>query len=174
MRESRRRHIAGSDDDARSHLGPVPHLDGKRHRHADAAMRGGMARQDASMHGNAGPSDPLHVGHGRAAIDVGMMKPMLLNYAENAHRRWVARHARGNRCFRKQPVSVVNPDLLLSDRNRDDQRPLRFSALLLGNLGFLVGLAANALMVLQSRWRWSPKGGIRFWPIIDRRPGLRG
>jgi len=37
------RYFAGRDDNARTHLGPIPHLLGKRHRHADAAMRGRIA-----------------------------------------------------------------------------------------------------------------------------------
>ena len=129
MRKAGRGHLAGGDDDPRAHLGPVPHLHGKGHGHADAAMRGRIARQHAGMHGDAGPGDPLHIGHRRAAIDVGMMQLLFLDDAEHAHRRRMALHARGDRRFREEAVGVVDPQLLLVDRDRDDQRSLRLGRL---------------------------------------------
>ena len=124
------RHLAGRDDDPRAHLGPVPHLHGKGHRHADAAMRRRIARQHAGMHRDARPGDPLHERHRRAAIDVGVVQLLFLNDAEDAHRRRMAVHARGNRRFREESVGVVDLQLLLVDRDRDDQRSLRLGRFL--------------------------------------------
>ena len=55
--------------------------------HADAAMGSRIAREHAGMHGDARPGNPLHVGHRRAAVDIGVVKFVLLNDAEDAHRR---------------------------------------------------------------------------------------
>ncbi len=109
MREAGRGDFAGGDDDPRAHLGPAPHLRGKGQRHADAAMRRRIARQHAGVHRDTRPGDPLHERHRRAAIDVGVVKLVLLDDAENAHRRRMALHAGRHRAFR--------------DRNRWRRRP---------------------------------------------------
>ena len=128
MRKPGRGYFAWRDDDPRAHLGPVPHPGGERHRHADAAMRRRIARQHAGMHRDARPGDPLHERHRRAAIDVGMVQLVLLNDAEDAHRRRMALHARGDRRFREKSVGVVDLQVLPLDRDRDDQRALRLGA----------------------------------------------
>ena len=166
MRETGRRHLAGRDDDARAHLGPVPHLRGKRHRHADAAVRRRIARQDAGMHRDARPGDALHERHRRAAVDVGVVHLVLLDDAEHAHRGRMALHARRHRAFGEQAVGVVDPDLLLVDRDRDDQRALRLGAgFLFGGLG-LGGWLAGASACAAGRR--APAGSSR-----DRNPASR-
>ena len=138
MREVDRRDLAGGDDHARAHPGPVPHLHGECHRQADAAVRRRIARQRAGVHRDARPGDALHVRHRRAAIDIGVVHLCLLDDAEHAHRRRMAVHAGRDRGFREQSVGVVDPNLLLLDRDRDDQRPLRLGA------GFLSAASALA------------------------------
>jgi len=174
MREAGWRDVAGSDDHARAHLRPIPHLDGKGHRHADTSVRSRMAGQDACVDGNAGPGDPLHKGHRRAAVDVGMMKFVLLDDAEDTHRCRMTGHAGGDGRFRKQSVGIVNSHLLLSNRDRDDQRSLRFGRLFLHSLDLLVRMSADALASLRNKgWRWLPKAGAGVRPIIDRCLSLR-
>ena len=106
-------------------------------------MRGRMAREHAGMHGDARPRDPLHEGHRRAAVDVGVMQLVLLNDAENTHGCRVARHAGGNRRFRVKSVGVVNLQRLPIDRDRDDQRSLRLGRFLLGCFDLLSLLVAR-------------------------------
>ncbi len=142
-------------------------------------MRGRIARQHAGMHGNAGPGDPLHVRHRRAAIDVGVVEFMLLDDAEHTHRRRMALHAGRHRGFREHAGAVVDRHLLPVDRHDDDQRPLRLGA------GFLPGdawfLACGAsLLRLLARYLGMPVlsrvigsvGIIR--PIIERCVCLAG
>src|ERR1700688_3256410 len=56
---------------------------------------------------------------------------MFLNDAENADRRRMTTHPRGNRSFREESVGVVDPEVLPVDRDRDDQRPLRIPRFIL-------------------------------------------
>ncbi len=133
MREGGRRDRTRRDDDARAHPGPVPHLHGKRHRHADAAVRRRIARQYAGVQRNARPGDALHVRHRCAAVDVGAVHLVLLDDAEHAHRGRMTLHARRYRALGEQAVGVVDADLLLIDRDGDDQRSLRLG------VGFLEG-----------------------------------
>ena len=61
---------------------------------ADAAMRGGIAGHDARVQRRAGPGDPVHPRHRRAAIEVGVMMPVLLENTEHAGLGGVAAHSR--------------------------------------------------------------------------------
>ena len=175
MRETGRRHFAGRDDDARAHLGPVPHLDGKRHRHADAAVRRRITRQDAGMHRDTGPGDALHKRHRSAAIDVGMMHLVLLDDAEDTHRRRVRLGAGRNRAFSEEAVGVVDPHPLLFDRDRNDQRANRLGGgFLLGLLGLLVDRTARPLGALRHGVHRPVITGVVVLPIIQRCIRLRG
>ena len=84
-----------------------------------------MPGEHACMHGNPGPRNPLHIGHRRAAIDVRVVQPALLNDAEDPHRGRVTGHARRDRGFREQSVGIIDPQMLLLDRNGNDQRAVR-------------------------------------------------
>ena len=168
MRKARGRHLAGGDDDPRAHLGPVPHLHGEGHRHADAAMRRRIAREHAGMHGDARPGDPLHVRHRRAAIDVGMVQLVFLDDAENAHRGRMTLHARGNRSFREEAVGVVDLQALFLDRDRDDQRSLRLGRFLLRRLDLLGLMTAGLLPPLRLRQSGPIISGIGIRPVIPR------
>ena len=165
MRELGRGDRAGRDDDAGAHPRPVPHLDRKGHRHADAAMRGGVSGQCAGVQGDARPGDPLHVGHRRAAVDVGAVHLVLLDDAEHAHRGRVTLHARRHRAFREQAVGVVDADFLLVDRNGDDQRALRLGVGFLdGRSGLGNRLAGLRLARLRNR-RGAVISGIVVLPV---------
>ena len=175
MREVRGRDLAGRHDDARAHLGPVPHLGGEGHRHADAAMRCRIARQDSGMHRDTRPGDALHERHRRAAVDVGVVHLVLLDDAEHTHRGRVTLHAGRDRAFGEQTVGVVDPDPLLLDRDVDDQRPLRLGA------GFLfrgLVLAGRRLARPRLARRRARRGtvitGIGILPVEQRGVGLHG
>ena len=174
MRKAGRRDFAGGDHDPRAHPGPVPHLHGKDHGHADAAVRSRIAREHAGMYGDARPCDPLHVRHRGAAIDIGAVEFVFLNDAENAHRRRMATHARGDRCFREESVGVVNLQALLVDRDRDDQRPLRLGRFLRRRLDPFCLRPAHPWPLRNGRRRQIIVAGIVTRPIIDGSVGLRG
>ena len=70
-------------DDARAQLRQAPQLPGEGPGKSDAAVRGRVVRDHALVHRHPGPGDPLHVIHGRVAVDVGMMPAILLDDAEN-------------------------------------------------------------------------------------------
>src|SRR6516164_9780844 len=59
-----------------------------------------MSGQLAFMQCHPRPGDALHVRHWRAAVDVGMMITVFLDYAEDAHRRGMASHPRRHRSLR--------------------------------------------------------------------------
>src|SRR6516164_7500745 len=179
MREAGRScDLAWRDEHPRAHLGPVPHLHRKRRRHANAAMRRRITRQNARMHGDTGPGDALHVGHRRATVDVRMMEFVLLDDAENAHRRRMAGHTGGNWCCGKEAVGVVDLDLLPADRHRDDEWSLRIGAALLRRDRLLFRRAPPYLLPAR-RLDWLEllviSAGLRTLPVIQRSigPGSR-
>ena len=99
-------------------------------------MGGRMARHHALVHGDTRPGDALHERHRRAAVDVRMVVAVLLDHAEDAHRRGVPGHARRHRPRHDGRSVVIDGDVLAADRDHDDQRTCRrLRRLLLG--GFL-------------------------------------
>ena len=83
-----------------------------------------VARHHALVHGDTRPGDALHVRHRRAAVDVRMMVAVLLDHAEDAHRRGVPRHAGRDRTRHDRRSVIIDGDVLAADRNHDDQRDL--------------------------------------------------
>src|SRR6516165_4617478 len=84
--------IAG-DDYPHPELGEHPQPGRETLRQADAAVRSRVTDVDAYVHGDARPGDALHVGHRRAAIDIGMVVAILLDDAEHAHRGGMTGHS---------------------------------------------------------------------------------
>ena len=125
------------------------------------------------MHRDTRPGDALHERHRRTAIDVGVVHLVLLDDAEHAHRRRMPLHARRHRAFGEEAVGIVDPDLLLVDRDRDDQGSLRLGA------GFLLGrlhLAVRGLAyTLFSRLGGGGRPGdawLGILPVIQRGVGV--
>ena len=84
-------------------------------------MRGGVAWQSALVHGDAGPGEALHVGHGRVVIEVGTVDALFADDAEDAVRCWVIGHAgRDWRDFVKAAF-VIYGDALLVRRDHEKQ-----------------------------------------------------
>ena len=127
-----------------------------------------MTWDDAGMQGNARPGDALHEGHRCAAIDVGTMKFLFLDDAENAHRRWMIGHAGRNRTLGKQAIGVVKAQLLLRDGDRNDERALRFGRLLFGNARPGIMMAARFRLARQYRRYGLSNAGSGILPIVDR------
>src|SRR5262249_16093198 len=107
--------FGAGDDDARAKLGQAIQPDGEIARQADAAMRWRVADMFSIVHGEGGRGDALHVGHRRIAVDVRAMKDLLLDDAEDAERRWMARHASGDGSVRNMDAIAVQVELLLID-----------------------------------------------------------
>src|SRR5690242_875142 len=75
--------------------------------------------------GDAGPGDPLHEGHRRAAVEIGFVVALLVDDAEHAHRRRMPRYSGRDRRVNDMRSVAVEVELLLVDRNDDLQRPRR-------------------------------------------------
>ena len=112
--------LMGNDDPLvplRKAVQPLGELMGQPH----AAMRGGVAWQSALVHGDAGPGEALHVGHGRVVIEVGTVDALFADDAEDAVRCWVIGHAgRDWRDFVKAAF-VIYGDALLVRRDHEKQ-----------------------------------------------------
>src|SRR5258706_1034121 len=134
-----------------------------------------IAREHTGMHGDARPCNPLHVGHRRATVDIGVVKFVFLNDAEDAHWRRMSAHARGDRRFREESAGVVKLQALPFDRDRDDQRSLRLGRFLLRRLDFFCLISAHSWPPLQDgRWLKIIITGIVTGPIISGSVGLGG
>ena len=137
-------------------------------------MRRRIAGQDAGMHCDTRPGDALHKGHRRAAVDVGVMHFVLLDDAEHPHRGCMTLHARGHRTFREESVGVVDPDILLIDRDRDDQRSLGPGAGFLFHHRALAGRRfAHARLPRLNRRHRPVITGIGIRPVKQRGVGMR-
>src|SRR5215475_7657180 len=90
---ARTRTIVG-DDDGHPQTGSLIEHFRKGQRQAHATVRGGVARQMASMKRDAIPSEPLHVRHGRIVVFVGIVLLMLLQNGKNASWRLMSLRAR--------------------------------------------------------------------------------
>ena len=122
MRQLDGLHILRRHDHARAHPRHAPQLRSKGVGEADAPVRGRIAGQHARVHGNARPGDALHERHRRAAVDVGVMIPVLLDHAEHAGWRRVTRHAGRNAALRMEAVGAVDRDALLGNGYDDEVR----------------------------------------------------
>src|SRR5262249_18953709 len=87
-----------------------------------------MSRQGSFVQRDAGPSDALHIGHRRIAVEVGAVIAVFLDHAEDARGCCIAAHARRHWTLCDANAVVVKRDTLTPDRNDDLQRPLRRSA----------------------------------------------
>src|SRR4029453_10162647 len=128
MREFDRSEVVVSHDDSYAEIGDGPQLLGEVVRHANAAMRGRIARQHAFVQRHPGPGDALHVWHRRIAVEVGPVVAVLLDDAEDARRRRTAGHAGGDRPPRPAAAIAKERDFLAADGNDDLQRTLRHLA----------------------------------------------
>src|SRR5215475_1558663 len=72
--------------------------------HANAAVRSWMSGQHAFMQCHPRPGDALHVGHWRAAVDVGMIISVLLDHAEDTHRRGTGTPVDTGPCATRTPL----------------------------------------------------------------------
>ena len=138
------------DHHALTDLSETPHALRGAGRETDAAMRGGVARHDAQVHGHTRPGDPLHERHRRAAVDVGAVIPLTADDAEDARRRTVARHPSRDLGARHQTAAVVDGNVLVGDREDGKERARR---LVLRNGSFLVRLPTLSIVALSPTLR---------------------
>ena len=113
MLDQLRRRPVARYDDVLADRGDLEQLGGEGEWQADAAMRGRIAGNHAGMQRRAGPGDPVHPGHRRAAIDVGMVESLLLEDAEDARLGGVSRHAGRDGRARDQRRAAIDVELLL-------------------------------------------------------------
>jgi hypothetical protein len=82
------------------------------------------ARNHALMHGDARPGDPLHEKHRRVVIEIRAVPAILLDDAEHAGRRRMARDP-GRDARTCDGVTIrIKGELLLVDRDDDAEHPL--------------------------------------------------
>src|SRR5262249_27664598 len=146
MREFDRSEVVVSHDDSYAEIGDGPQLLSEVVRHANAAMRGRIARQHAFVQRHPRPGDALHVWHRRIAVEVGVVVAVLLDDTEDARRRRTAGHAGGDRPLRHAHAIAKKRHFLATDGNDDLQRTLRHLAktrILLG-LGLFLSRGRNA------------------------------
>ena len=143
MGEIGRDHVVARHDHARPEPGDLPKPEGEIMGQADAAMRGRIARQRAFMQRDARPGDAFHEGHGRIAIEIGMVEAVLLDDAEHARRGRAARHAGRNRALGDPSPIAVERDVLIGDRDHDLERALRRGGQVFCRLGLESGLRAG-------------------------------
>ncbi len=139
------RWIIARDDDAHAEPGDEPEPRRKIGRHADAAMGGRIAGQEALMHRYARPGQALHVEHRGGVIQVRSVPTVLLDDAEDTGRRGVAGRA-GRDLRLRNPCAVgVQRHVLLADRDHHLQRTFRQGTewLLVHHLALLAVLAGN-------------------------------
>ncbi len=120
MLDQPRRRAVARHDHVVTDCGDLEQLGGEGERQPDAAVRGGITGHDARVQRRAGPGDPVHPGHRRAAIEVGVVQPPLFENAENAGLGGVAAHSGGYAGARDQRQPAINIDLLAAQR--DDER----------------------------------------------------
>ena len=104
-------------DDIVADRGDLEQLGRKGEWQPDAAMRGRISGNHAGMQRRAGPSDPVHERHRRAAIDVGVMESLLLEDAENAGLGGMAGHAGRDLGRGDQRRAAIDIELLLLERD---------------------------------------------------------
>ena len=109
-------------DDIVADRGDLEQLGRKGEWQPDAAMRGRISGNHASMQRRAGPGDPVHERHRRAAINVGVMESLLLEDAENASLGGMAGHAGRDLGRGDQRRAAIDIELLLLERNHQHHR----------------------------------------------------
>jgi hypothetical protein len=114
--------VVAHDQHAHADVGQVEQALGEVHRHAHAAVRSGIARQDAGVQRDAGPGDALHERHVAVLVEVGIVDGLLLHDAEDAGRRLVAgRASRDRRLHQHLARAVVDGDSLRIEANHRQQ-----------------------------------------------------
>ena len=83
-------------------------------------MGSGTPGHMALMQGHPGPGDSLHEGHGRIAVDVRAMHPLLLQHREHAARGLVAHHARGDHGAAHHDPVLPDGQPLFGEGDRQD------------------------------------------------------
>src|ERR1700742_4872780 len=83
-----------------------------------------MAGERPSVQRDAGPGDPLHVGHRCATVDVGSVPPLFGDDGKDPQRRQMPRHAGGNRRLRDWTILAVEGDLLRSGDDDNMERSI--------------------------------------------------
>ena len=109
--------VVRRDDDPHPEPRLVEHFFRKAVRHADTAMRGGVAGQRSAMQRNAVPGDALHVRHLGIVIEGGAVLLFLLDDGKDAGRRLPARGSGRDRRADDPAVGVVEHDVLGLDRH---------------------------------------------------------
>ena len=119
--QMRHRPVARHDDIV-ADRGDLEQLGRKGEWQPDAAMRGRISGNHAGMQRRAGPGDPVHERHRRAAINVGVMESLLFEDAENASLGGMAGHAGRDLGRGDERRAAIDIELLLLERNHQHHR----------------------------------------------------
>ena len=119
------RHVGGHDDHAHPHRRHLEQALGEPERHADAAVRGGVPRQGASVQRDPRPGDALHERHRGIVVEVGVVLRLFLDDAVNSRRRLVSGLPGGDRRAQDAALGVVDRHPLLPDGDDRHQRHAR-------------------------------------------------
>src|SRR5205807_8639675 len=92
---------------------------------ANATMAGGVARQIARVHGDAGPRQPLHVWHRRAVVFFRVMLLLFLEDGEVAAWRGVSFRARAPGRATDEHAVAIYVHGLLWDAHKHHERTAR-------------------------------------------------
>ena len=125
MAEGLRHHVLIGDHDPHAEFCGPPQPRGEFARQANAAVRGRNAGQNALVHGDARPRQPLHEKHRRVVIKVRAVPAVLLDDAEHAGRRRVVAAAGRDRRLRDANAVAVERDPLMADRDHELKRAPR-------------------------------------------------
>src|SRR5215475_12110933 len=133
------------------------------------------------MQRDAGPGDALHVGHRRAAVDVGGVPSLAADDGEDPRRRAMARHARRDLGTGDKATAVVDGDVLVGEGEDGEQRVVWC---LLDDSGVLAPLALAVFVTLTPGGRGSAAlllgaalvvvGGAAAKPPVSLGPGGGG
>src|SRR5262249_21984516 len=91
-------------------------------------MRGRMAWQGPFMHRDARPRDARHEWHWGIALYIRAVVAVLLDHAEDAHRRRMTCHAGRHMALDDANPVAIERHMLVGDRNDDLQRTFRYLA----------------------------------------------
>ena len=130
--DQRRNGPIARDDHVIADAGDVKELGREGIGEPDAAMRGGIARDDTGVERGARPGDPVHPRHRRAAINVGMMPALLLDDRERAEEGRMGGHARRDLRSGDEGRAAIDIDLLRAGRDDEEEW---LAAAAVGNTG---------------------------------------